>query len=186
LTNRLNKIITRSGDNGTTGLADGSRRLKSDPRIVCLGDVDELNATIGLAFCKIQSSEHQSLLHQVQHDLFDLGAELSQVQQPLITRDYSESLEQTAQQMNSALQPLKEFILPGGSELLSFIHLARTVCRRAERSLVHLSQAEPVNPESVRYLNRLSDLLFILGRFIAKQQGHDEIHWQSAYSRRHS
>jgi cob(I)alamin adenosyltransferase len=88
--------------------------------------------------------------------------------------------------MNSALQPLKEFILPGGSELLSFIHLARTVCRRAERSLVHLSQAEPVNPESVRYLNRLSDLLFILGRFIAKQQGHDEIHWQSAYSRRHS
>jgi len=180
---RLSRIITRSGDRGDTGLADGSRRRKNDVRIVALGELDELNAVLGLARAAIEDTETGSLLLQLQHDLFDLGAELCQPGKQQITADYPKAVETRAQALNAGLPPLKEFILPGGSEALARLHLARTVCRRAERALVSLDEREGVNPNSLAYLNRLSDLLFILGRHLARNSGLTETCWQPALSR---
>jgi len=181
--NRLTKITTETGDLGSTGLADGSRRLKNDPRISCLGEVDELNSMIGLIRSLLEGPQSQQLLNQIQHDLLDLGAELSQPGKNLLTGVYVDFLDEHLHRMNTDLPALKEFILPGGSPLLAQIHLARTVCRRVERSLVELHQLETQNPLSLKYLNRLSDVFFILARFIAKRGGHKEIYWQSQYSR---
>jgi len=182
--NRLTRIITRTGDTGETGLADGTRRSKSDARIVALGELDELNAVVGLAIQAMEAEDHRQLLLQVQHDLFDLGAELCQPGKALIDSACTKALEQQAASMNERLPPLKEFILPGGSEGLARIHLARAVCRRAERALVRLAASEPVNPHSLAYLNRLSDLLFLLGRDVAAREGVPEVYWQPARSRK--
>lgn len=181
--NRLSKIVTRTGDDGSTGLADGSRRSKNDNRIHCLGEVDELNASIGLLISTLDEARIKDILLHIQHDLFDLGAELSQPGKQLLSEGYVDYLEQQIQELNEGLPALKEFILPGGSTLISHIHITRTVCRRVERRFSALLQQESVNPVSLRYVNRLSDLFFILARFMAKHCGQPEIYWQSRYSR---
>ncbi len=183
MTNRLTRIVTRGGDGGETGLADGSRRAKDDRRIEALGEVDELNAVLGLARAVIDDSEADRLLLALQHDLFDLGAELSQPGKALLDAGFPARLERLAEKLNRDLPPLKEFILPGGSEPLARLHLARTVARRAERALVRLDRAETLNPHSLAWINRLSDLLFILGRSLAARQGWDEVYWEAGRDR---
>lgn len=181
--NRLSKVVTRTGDQGSTGMADGSRRSKNDPRVHCLGEVDELNAQLGVVLSLLDDGPAQQLLFSVQHDLFDIGAELCQPGKALIGDDYVEALEQSVETFNAGLPPLKEFILPGGTPAIAAIQLARTVCRRVERGLVALDDAEDLNPTTGRYINRLSDLLFILGRAQAHQDGSGEVYWNSKYSR---
>lgn len=181
--NRLSRVVTRTGDQGSTGMADGSRRAKNDARVHSLGEVDELNAQIGVVLSLLDDGPAQQLLFSVQHDLFDIGAELCQPGKELISEDYVAALEQSVEQMNEELPPLKEFILPGGTPGVAAIQLARTVCRRVERGLVALNSAEELNPVTCRYINRLSDLLFILGRFLAHQEGSGEVYWNSKYSR---
>jgi len=183
--NRLSEIVTRTGDGGTTGMADGSRRAKNDARVHCLGEVDELNASIGVALSLLEDGPIQQLLFAVQHDLFDIGAELCQPGKQLIVEDYVTGLEKSAAQMNADLPRLKEFILPGGTQAVACLQLARTVCRRVERTLVDLNATEALNPVTCRYLNRLSDLLFILGRAQAHNEGSGEVYWNSKYSRLH-
>ena len=180
---RLSKIVTRTGDKGTTGMADGSRLAKSNIRVHCLGEVDELNAVIGLCASSINHSVVNDILLHIQHDLFDLGAELCQPPKQLMLAEHVDQLSAKAEELNEALPALKEFILPGGSVQLSHLHLARTVCRRVERYLVELNDQEPVNSYTLMYLNRLSDLLFILARYLAKETGTQESYWQSSYSR---
>jgi cob(I)alamin adenosyltransferase len=181
--NRLSEIVTRTGDGGTTGMADGSRRAKNDARVHCLGEVDELNASIGVALSLLEDGPLQQLLFAVQHDLFDIGAELCQPGKQLIVEEYVTGLEKGAAEMNTDLPRLKEFILPGGSQAVACLQLARTVCRRVERSLIDLNAAEELNPVTCRYINRLSDLLFILGRAQALSEGSGEVYWNSKYSR---
>ena len=181
--NRLSTIVTRTGDDGNTGLADGSRRPKNDCRIHCLGEVDELNATIGLLISSIDVAKITEILHQIQHDLFDLGAELSQPGKQLLTEDYVDYIEQQVEKLNANLPALKEFILPAGSMLISQIHLTRTVCRRVERHFATLQQQEPVNPVSLKYINSVSDLFLIIARFIAQHTGQPEVYWKSQFSR---
>ncbi len=183
MSNRLSRITTRTGDNGTTGLADGSRLNKSHIRIHCLGDIDELNAIIGLCASIIQQPQTlESLLH-IQHDLFDLGAELCQPSKQLMGMEHTDYLNLQSELLNENLTALTEFILPGGTSELAHLHLARTVCRRVERNLVELDEHEKINPNSLIYINRLSDFLFILTRNLAKITEQPEIYWQSAYSR---
>lgn len=175
---RLNRIYTRTGDDGSTGLADGSRRPKSDPRLDCYGTVDELNATLGLAV-RIATGPVASLLESIQHDLFDLGADLATPgtgEGLRITSEQVEALERAIDAHNAGLEPLTSFVLPGGSELACWLHLARTVCRRAERKSVALAAAEEINPEAIRYLNRLSDLFFVLSR-VSNDGGSGDVLW---------
>jgi cob(I)alamin adenosyltransferase len=181
--NRLSEIVTRTGDGGTTGMADGSRRAKNDSRVHCLGEVDELNASIGVALSLLEDGPVQQLLFAVQHDLFDIGAELCQPGKQLIVEEYVTGLEKSATEMNADLPRLKEFILPGGTQAVACLQLARTVCRRVERALVDLNAVEELNPVTCRYINRLSDLLFILGRAQAHSEGSGEVYWNSKYSR---
>lgn len=181
--NRLSKLVTKTGDEGTTGMADGTRRLKNDARVHCLGEVDELNAAIGVAISLLDDGEIQQLLFAVQHDLFDVGAELAQPGKQLITQVYVEGLEASVNEFNEPLPALKEFILPGGSTAVASLQLARAICRRAERALVTLNQAEVVNPLTRQYFNRLSDLLFILARAQSSIEGGGEVYWNSKYSR---
>ena len=181
--NRLSAIVTRTGDKGTTGLADGSRRSKNDVRVHCLGEVDELNATLGVVLSFLEESPEQRALFAVQHDLFDIGAELCQPGKSLIQKLHLDSIESSAEEFNQSLPPLKEFILPGGSQSVAFLHLARTVCRRVERSLLALKETEELNPFTAQYINRLSDLLFIVARSVAHQDSGSEVYWRSKYSR---
>ncbi len=181
--NRLTKVYTRTGDRGTTGLADGARRAKNDPRVQCMGEVDELNACIGLVLSLLDDGAAQQLLFAVQHDLFDIGAELCQPGKNLLDADYVEAIEAGADDFNADLSDLREFILPGGSQAVASLHLARTVCRRVERSLVTLGETEDVNPETIRYINRLSDLLFVLARAQSQCEDGGEVYWNSRYSR---
>ncbi|MFT5657072.1 MAG: cob(I)alamin adenosyltransferase [Gammaproteobacteria bacterium] len=181
--NRLSAIVTRTGDQGSTGLGDGSRRAKDDARVHCLGEVDELNAMIGVTLSFVVNDQIQQVLSLVQHDLFDVGAELCQPGKLLIQDFHVEAIESAAEKFNETLPPLKEFILPGGSQEIAFMHLARTICRRVERSLITLKALEELNPITGQYLNRLSDLLFILARSVAHQGDSKEIYWQSKYSR---
>lgn len=181
--NRLSSIVTKTGDSGTTGLADGSRIAKTDIRVVCLGDTDELNAAIGLAMSQLDHDELCDLLSSVQHDLFDVGAELSQPGKSLISNRHIEAIESVIEQLNAQLPPLKEFILPGGSAGVAHLHLARTVCRRVERSLVSLADQQDCNPLTQRYINRLSDMLFVMARTAARQADGQEIYWRSQFSR---
>ncbi len=181
--NRLTKVYTRTGDEGATGMADGSRRPKHDLRVHCLGEVDELNASIGVVLSLLEDGPLQQLLFAVQHDLFDLGAELCQPGKNLIVDDYVAGLEKAADELNAKLPPLEEFILPGGTHVVACLQLARTVCRRVERRLTELGSNEEVNPVTCRYINRLSDLLFIVARAQAHGDGSGEVYWNSKYSR---
>ncbi|MCP4429912.1 MAG: cob(I)yrinic acid a,c-diamide adenosyltransferase [Gammaproteobacteria bacterium] len=181
--NRLSAIVTRTGDKGSTGMADGSRRSKFNSRVHCLGEVDELNAMIGVVLSHIEDQQTQTILFSIQHDLFDIGAELCQPGKVLIDPTYVEALENAAEKFNKPLPPLKEFILPGGSRAVAFLQLARTICRRAERSLHSLASEEELNPFTAQYINRLSDLIFILARHAAFTQDGKDVYWQSRFSR---
>jgi cob(I)alamin adenosyltransferase len=175
--NRLSKIYTRTGDDGTTGLGDGSRVDKDSARVGAYGTVDEANSCIGLILAADVPDDIRSLLTVVQHQLFDLGGELCIPGHAAIFDADVERLEQQLDAFNEALPPLKDFILPGGGEAAARCHVARTVVRRAERETVSLSRLEAVRPEAVRYLNRLSDLLFVLSRVLARNSGHGEVLW---------
>lgn len=173
---RLTKIYTRTGDNGTTGLGDGSRIAKDSLRIAAIGEIDELNSCIGVLLAENLPSGVSACLTDIQHDLFDLGGELCMPDHVSITQSQVERLENTLDVFNADLPPLKEFILPGGSRAASLAHLARTVCRRAERSLVQLANSEKVSTVSRNYVNRLSDLLFVVGRALNRERG--DVLWQ--------
>lgn len=177
--NRLSKIYTRTGDDGTTGLGDGSRTAKDSLRVEAFGTVDELNSVIGVAVAEMEGlDELGGLLLDIQHHLFDLGGELCIPGSEMITDDHIERLEQELDRLNDALPMLKEFILPGGSRAAAQTHLARTVCRRAERRMITLARHEPVNEPAIRYLNRLSDLLFVVARTAARASGAGEVLWK--------
>jgi cob(I)alamin adenosyltransferase len=176
--NRLSKIITRTGDEGTTGLGDGSRVTKDSARIEAIGTVDELNSSIGLlrALPGLPAPVSKLLL-RVQHDLFDLGGELAVPGYSVLTQTHVTALEDAVEEFNAQLPPLKEFILPGGSEAAARCHLARTVARRAERRCWTLAHAENTRGIALIYLNRLSDLLFVLARTLARHEGGAEVLW---------
>jgi cob(I)alamin adenosyltransferase len=176
--NRLSKIYTKTGDDGTTGLGDGTRVAKDSARVAAYGTVDELNSSIGIVLAQEIPAPIREALTQIQHDLFDLGGELCIPGMAMVHEADVERLEQTLDGFNADLPPLKDFILPGGGMAAACCHLARTVCRRAEREVVTLSRSETVRPEAVRYLNRLSDLLFVLSRVLARASGHGEVLWQ--------
>ncbi len=175
--NRLSKIYTRTGDDGSTGLSDGSRVSKANLRVEALGTVDELNSLLGVLVSTVADEEICACLLAIQHHLFDLGGELSMPGVTQMESSRIDYLEQILDSYNNKLPALKEFILPGGSQAAAHCHLARTVCRRAERRLVELAVTEPVNPVNRAYLNRLSDLLFVLARVIARADGGQEILW---------
>ena len=179
--NRLSKIITRTGDDGTTGLGDGSRVPKDSPRIEAIGTVDELNSCIGLVAASPDlAADVARCLLRIQHDLFDLGGELAVPGHTMVTEAHIARVEADVEVFNTTLPPLKEFILPGGGLAASHCHLARTIARRAERCCWTLSRSEPVS-EAVRiYLNRLSDLLFVLARVLARQAQGREVLWDRA------
>ena len=182
---RLDRIYTRGGDAGQTSLGDGTRVPKSDLRIVAYGTVDELNSWIGLALARGVHEDHRPWLEQIQNELFDLGADLSvptdeKRQRLRVTREQVERLEELCDAANAGLEPLRSFVLPGGTEAAATLHVARTICRRAERVAVELAETEPVNPQALAYLNRLSDLLFILAR--AANAGRDEPLWRPGSS----
>jgi cob(I)alamin adenosyltransferase len=176
--NRLSRIITRTGDSGTTGLGDGSRIDKDSARIEAIGAVDELNSAIGLllATLMLPSDMAKSLL-RIQHDLFDLGGELAVPGHGAVTDAQVATLEANTEQLNEQLPPLKEFILPGGGEAAARCHLARTIARRAERRCWALARAENWSSPALVYLNRLSDLLFVMARALARHEHGGEILW---------
>ncbi len=175
---RLSKIYTRTGDAGTTGLGDGKRVSKDSLRIHSLGEVDELNAVIGLLLCESLPDDVRTLLTDIQNDLFDLGGEVCIPGMSMITERQVDGLERELDRLNAPLPPLKEFILPGGTRPAALAHHARTVCRRAERMLVALAKDEAVNDGPRQYLNRLSDLLFVLGRALNRAGGRGDVLWQ--------
>ena len=175
--NRLSKIYTRTGDDGSTGLGDGSRIAKDSLRVEAYGTVDEANSCIGLVLATDMPEDIRTLLTVVQHQLFDLGGELCIPGHAAIDDEDVERLEQHLDRYNDDLPPLKDFILPGGGEAGARCHIARTVVRRAERETVALSRVEAVRPQAIRYLNRLSDLLFVLSRVLARASGHGEVLW---------
>src|SRR5687768_11237890 len=177
--NRLSKIYTRTGDDGTTGLGDGTRVAKDSARVCAYGTVDEANSTIGLLLATDSiASDIRDLLTTVQHQMFDLGGELCIPGHAAIMEADVVALEQHLDRYNEALPPLKDFILPGGGEAAARCHLARTIVRRAEREAVTLSHHDAVRPEAIRYLNRLSDLLFVLARVLARADGQGEVLWK--------
>ncbi|HUH55444.1 MAG TPA: cob(I)yrinic acid a,c-diamide adenosyltransferase [Rhodanobacter sp.] len=177
--NRLSRIYTRTGDDGSTGLGDGSRVGKDSLRVTAYGTVDELNSTIGMVLATDGvPDEVREILTQVQHDLFDLGGELCIPGMETVQDSDIARLESTLDDLNEPLPPLKEFILPGGGMAAACGHLARTVCRRAEREVVALARAEDIRAQPQRYLNRLSDLLFVICRVLARASGHGEVLWQ--------
>lgn len=180
---RLSKITTRTGDSGETGLGDGSRVPKDSARIVAIGDVDELNSTIGMLLAEPLPQPVADALTGIQHDLFDLGGELSIPGQVALHGNQVKRIESLTEAFNSDLPPLKEFILPGGSRTAALAHLARTVCRRTERSLVALARSEAISDEARIYLNRLSDLLFVFGRVLNRHAGAEDVLWQKGKNR---
>ena len=175
---RLSRIYTRTGDDGSTGLGDGSRTGKDSLRVEAYGTVDEANSCIGVVLAAGVPAPVHDLLTAVQHQLFDLGGELCIPGHAAIGDDDVTRLEQHLDRFNADLPPLKEFILPGGGEAAARCHVTRTVVRRAERCAVALARVEDVRPQAVRYLNRLSDLLFVLCRVLAREGGHGEVTWQ--------
>lgn len=180
---RLSKIVTRTGDDGSTGLGDGSRTVKNSARIEAIGEVDELNSLIGVLLAEKLPPEFRESLIAIQNDLFDLGGELSIPGHQSMSEAQVQRLEREVEKINANLPPLKEFILPGGSRAAAALHLARTVCRRAERRVVALAQVESVSPPARRYLNRLSDLLFVLAREINRRAKLTDVLWQSEKAR---
>ena len=176
--NRLSKIVTRTGDAGTTGLGDGSRTTKDSLRIDAIGEIDELNSGLGVLLCEDMPDNMRTALLDVQNDLFDLGGELCLPGMEVMKDAQVARLEAQAEAFNAELSMLKEFILPGGTRAASLAHLSRTVCRRAERSMVKLHNAEPLSEAARRYVNRLSDLLFIHGRALNRAGGRGDVLWQ--------
>ncbi len=183
---KLNKIYTRTGDDGTTGLVDGSRLSKDDVRVRAYGDVDETNSVIGLVRLHLENRRLDDMLSRIQNDLFDLGADLAT---PLPIKGHADSeyalrmvqaqatrLEEELDTLNADLEPLTSFVLPGGSPPAAYLHQARTVCRRAERVCVALSDVQPINPDALTYLNRLSDFLFVAARW-CNDQGQTDVKW---------
>src|SRR5262252_4807202 len=168
---RLSKIVTRTGDGGTTGLGDGSRVAKDSERIEAIGAVDELNASLGMLLSEPLPDEIADCLTEIQHDLFDLGGELSIPGYSAVRDEHVDRVEQAIGRLNASLSPLKEFILPGGTRAASLAHVARTVCRRAERAVVHLGTTDAVRDCVRKYLNRLSDLLFVIARVLNRAGG---------------
>jgi cob(I)alamin adenosyltransferase len=181
--NRLSKIYTRTGDDGSTGLGDGSRVDKDSLRIEVIGTVDELNCSIGALLCHSLPDTTQSALTNIQHSLFDIGGELCIPGSTVITTDRVDRLEQLLDSLNEELSPLKEFILPGGSPAAAACHQARVVCRRAERRTHSLAKVEDINPVSLKYMNRLSDLLFVMARYINKTAGIADVLWKHERSK---
>jgi len=186
----LSRIYTKTGDGGDTGLGDGTRVAKDHPRVEAYGQVDELNAVLGLLAAYAPDAPDAALLRVVQNDLFDVGADLCvpavEGEQPgaclRVTAAQAERLERAIDRLNDGLQPLRSFILPGGTPAAAWLHLARTVCRRAERAVVALARTDPVNPQVVIYLNRLSDYLFVVGR-VANDGGTGDVLWVPGASR---
>ncbi|MFN4020688.1 MAG: cob(I)yrinic acid a,c-diamide adenosyltransferase [Erythrobacter sp.] len=189
---KLNKIYTRTGDDGTTGLVDGSRCAKHSARIAAMGLVDEANSAIGLAICALEDEGHKALLTRVQNDLFDLGADLAT---PAEDDDFTPSemvlrivpqqpewIETQIDALNARLEPLTSFVLPGGSEAAARVHVARATTRAAERAMVALAAEVPVNPAALAYINRLSDLLFVLAR-VANDDGRTDVKWVPGQNR---
>ncbi|MEP2989896.1 MAG: cob(I)yrinic acid a,c-diamide adenosyltransferase [Parasphingorhabdus sp.] len=190
---KLNKIYTKTGDDGTTGLVDGSRIAKNDPRMAAIGDVDELNSAIGVAICSVTDDALVAKLRVVQNDLFDLGADLATPAEEgdsfepsqmvlRVTPSQVERLESEIDDANEKLDPLTSFILPGGKDDAAAIHLARAICRRTERVAVTASQSTAINPQALAYINRLSDYLFVLGRLL-NDGGKADILWVPGASR---
>ena len=175
--NRLSKIYTKTGDDGTTGLGDGSRVAKDSARVIAYGTVDEANSCIGLLLAATLPDDVRELLVRIQHQLFDLGGELCIPGHAAIFDADVDALEARLDHYNDDLPPLKDFILPGGGEAAARCHIARTVVRRAERETVTLARLDAVRPQAIRYLNRLSDLLFVLARVLARASGHGEVLW---------
>ncbi|KAF1706553.1 cob(I)yrinic acid a,c-diamide adenosyltransferase [Pseudoxanthomonas sacheonensis] len=182
--NRLSKIYTRTGDDGTTGLGDGTRVGKDSARVNAYGTVDEANSSIGVVLAAQVPDDIRALLTTVQHQLFDLGGELCIPGHAAINAEDVDVLERQLDRYNEALPPLKDFILPAGGEAAARCHLARTIVRRAERETVTLARHDAVRPEAIRYLNRLSDLLFVLARVLARADGQGEVLWN--HERRHA
>jgi cob(I)alamin adenosyltransferase len=176
--NRLTKITTRTGDAGTTGLGDGTRILKSAPRIAAMGDIDELNSALGLLLTEALAEAERTTLNCIQNALFDLGGEICIPAHTMVSDAQVLFLDGEISRLNGNLAPLAEFVLPGGSRAASLCHVARTVARRAERSAVELAQSETVPPRSLQYLNRLSDYLFVLARTLNRDAGVADICWQ--------
>lgn len=176
--NRLSKIATRTGDNGTTGLGDGSRTGKDSLRIHAIGDVDELNSFVGLLLCEDMPQALREDLVSIQHDLFDLGGELCIPGYQMIKDEHVARLDALLEKYNEGLPALKEFILPAGSRAASLAHVCRTVCRRAERAIVTLGRDETINDFPRQYVNRLSDLMFVLSRVLNRHAGGSDVLWQ--------
>lgn len=179
---RLNRIVTRGGDKGETSLGDGSRVAKTDPRVALLGEVDELNAAIGVALAHDPGPEIRKTLGLVQHDLFDLGGALCLPGANALGAAHVARIDRAAAALNAGLPPLKEFVLPGGAPLPAFLHVARTVCRRVERSAVGFFAGAAEGAYAIAYLNRLSDLLFIAARVEARRGGAPEVLWEKSKS----
>ena len=175
---RLTRITTRTGDAGATGLADGARVPKASARVEAIGDLDELNSVLGVLLAKELPDDARDLLLDVQHALFDAGGELALPGATVIGQRYVLALEQAISRLNGALPPLAEFILPGGGEAAALCHLARAVCRRAERRLWSLQESEEMNVTTAVFMNRLSDLLFVLARALAREAGAGETPWE--------
>lgn len=177
---RLSKIVTKTGDAGTTGLADGTRVSKDSLRIAALGDVDELNSMLGVVLAETIPIDITGELIEIQHDLFDCGGEMAIPGYVAVTEAQIERVEARLEAHNSHLSPLKEFILPGGGPAAAACHVARAVCRRAERRCWSLARVETVAPDVLKYLNRLSDLLFVLARVLARHEQGSEVVWRRA------
>ena len=188
---KITKVYTRRGDTGTTGLVGGKRLPKDHPRIIAYGTVDELNSVLGIVLSSLSVKEEsirreklQIVLGAIQQKLFDMGSQLATLPgdeyegQINLKQEDTEWLENIIDSMNEELLPLKSFILPGGTTLNSFLHLARTVCRRAEREIIKLNQIDLVSPEIIKFINRLSDLLFVTGRWVSEKMGEKEILWK--------
>ena len=183
---KLNKIYTRTGDDGTTGLVDGSRTAKYSARIAAIGMVDEANSAIGMAICAIPDDANRALLTRVQNDLFDLGADLATPAEggdftpsEMVLRmvaSQAEWVEQQIDALNERLEPLSSFVLPGGSEAAARVHVARATTRAAERAMTQLAGETPTNPAALAYINRLSDLLFVMGR-VLNNNGKADVNW---------
>ena len=184
MANRLTQIATRTGDDGTTGLGDGTRTRKDALRVAAMGDVDELNSSLGVLLCEALPDDVRQLLVEVQHELFNLGGELSIPGFVLLKDDAVAALDAALERHNATLPRLQEFILPAGSRAAALAHVSRTIARRAERAVVALAAAEPVNAAPRQYLNRLSDLLFVLARVLNRMDGGDDVYWRSEKLRR--
>ncbi len=178
MAHRLSRIVTRTGDDGSTGLGDGTRTPKDALRVHALGEVDELNAALGVVLTETLPDDIRADLIGIQHDLFDLGAELCIPGHTALAAVHVERLDERLTHYNASLPPLAEFILPGGSRAAAQVHVARTVCRRAERGVVTLARNEAVHATALQYLNRLSDLLFVLARVINRSDGGSEVLWR--------